>query len=126
MGESGYGCYERRLTIDSAKFDAKFEQYAHYHIALKTAGLTHDQCVAIKAGRKPEGLSRAASATYDAAYHLVNNAGPLSQDLYEACVKELGKEITLLMTHYIAMYCYMCVLMNAMRVPLPDGIEMPV
>ncbi|KAF2159640.1 hypothetical protein M409DRAFT_29959 [Zasmidium cellare ATCC 36951] len=113
------------LTV-GAKFDAKFEQYAHYNIATKTAGLTHDQCVAMKAGKKPEGLSPAAAATYDASYHLVNKQGPLPQDLYDACVKELGKEVTLLMTHYVAMYCYMCVLMNAMRVPLPDGIEMPV
>lgn len=114
------------LTFVRAKFDAKFEQYAHYNIAVKTAGLTHDQCAAMKAGKKPDGLSPAAAATYDASYYLVNKPGPLPQDLYNACEKELGKEGTLLIVQYVAMYCYMCVLMNAMDVPLPEGIDMPV
>lgn len=79
----------------------------------------------MKAGKKPEGLSPAAATVYDASNHLVNKPGPLPQALYDTCVKELGKEATLTMTHYVAMYCYMCVLMNAMDVPLPEGVEMP-
>ena len=95
-------------------------------IATKVAGLTHEQCAATKAGKKPEGLSSAAAASYDASYHLANKPGPLPKDLYDRCVQELGKEGTLLLTHYVAMYCYMCVLMNAMDVPLPEGVEQPV
>lgn len=112
---------EVAILVTGARFDAKFEQYAHRHIAIKTAGLTEEQCSKIGKSQKPEGLSEAASVAYDASFYLANERGPLPQNLYDRAVGILGKEGLLQMTHYVGMYCYMCVLMNLAHAPVPSG-----
>ncbi|CAK4032645.1 Hypothetical predicted protein [Lecanosticta acicola] len=113
---------EVAILVVGAKFDCAYEQYAHRNIATKKSLLTEQQCADIRAQRKPEGLSEAASVTYDAAFHLANQKGPLPTGVFKEWVKALGsKESMLVMTHYIGIYCHVCVLMNMADTPLPPG-----
>lgn len=110
---------EVAILVAGARFQAAFELYAHGNIAIKRAGLTQQQVDSIKAGQKPAGLNEACSVAYDASYHLANKPGPLPQHLYDACVKTLGREPTLVMIHYTGFYCYVSVILNAADVPVP-------
>ena len=109
------------LTV-GAKFNCAFEQYAHLNIATKKAGLTVDQCKATREGRKPEGLSKMAEVTYEAAHYLVNRSGPLPKDLFDKWVATMGSTGKVLhLTHYVGLYSHVCVLMNMADTPLPPG-----
>lgn len=108
------------LTV-GARFECAYERYAHKLHGTKLAGLTQEQVDKLAVGQKPEGLSAEASLAYDATHYLVNTPGPLPQNLFDACDKMFGRSGTLVLIHYTAMYCYMCVLMNAADVPLPKG-----
>lgn len=112
---------ETAILVIGARFETRYELYAHTLLAIKQAGMTAQQVDSIRVGKKPDGLSTPASVAYDASYHLANKPGALPQDLYDACVRVLGKEGTLLMVHYAGLYAYMCILMNAVDTPLPPG-----
>ena len=113
---------EVAILTTGAKFDCAYEQYAHHHIALKQAGLSEEQIQAIRRKEKAKGLSEAAAVTYDCSRYLVETPGPLPQKLYDEWVKALGsKESVLLCIHYVGIYSYMSILMNAADAPIPEG-----
>ncbi|EME47662.1 hypothetical protein DOTSEDRAFT_21426 [Dothistroma septosporum NZE10] len=112
---------EVAILVTGAKFDCAYEQYAHHHIALKQAGLSEEQTQAIRRREKPQGLSQAAGVTYECAKHLVEIPGPLPQKMYDEWVKVLGsKDNVLLCIHYVGIYSYLSILMNAADVPIPE------
>ncbi|KAK4631237.1 hypothetical protein CLAFUW4_03001 [Fulvia fulva] len=112
---------EVAILTTGAKFDCAYEQYTHRLIAVKQAGLSEEQVQAIGRKQKPNGLSEAANVTYDCTKHLVDTPGPLPQSLYDQWVKVLGsKERVLLCIHYVGIYSYMSILMNAANAPVPE------
>lgn len=108
------------LTV-GARFEADYERYAHKLHGMKLAGLSQEQVDLLAIGKRPEGLSKAADLAYDASNHLANVPGPLPQHLFDACESTFGRDGTLLLIHYTALYCYLCVLLNAGDVLLPKG-----
>ncbi|KAI5368316.1 hypothetical protein Slin14017_G033520 [Septoria linicola] len=112
---------EIAILIVGARFEADYERYGHKLHGMKRAGLTQEQVDLLAVGKRPAGLSEAANLAYDATHHLAYIPGPLPQHLFDACERSFGRDGTLLLVHYTALYCYMCVLMNAADVPLPKG-----
>lgn len=115
---------ETVILVVGAKFKCTFERYAHRRIGVKKAGLTLEQVEDLCEGKKPQGLSEKANTAFDVAYNLAFVGGALPDDLWEASVKQFGKDGTLQMSHFIALYCYMCVLLNVSDAKLPPGETM--
>ena len=114
---------ETAILSTGAHYKAPYELYAHGNVAAKTTELSRDQVEHICDGKKPEGLSEACSVAYDVAKHLSSVPGPLPQDLWDRSIKTLGKDGTLALVHYVGMYAYTCIILNAMDAPVPTPKE---
>lgn len=110
------------LTI-AARFQAKFTKYSYTEVGQKVAGLSGDQVKALRQGKKPDGLSEAASVTWDMTNFLANEQGPLPDHLYNAALKVLGKEGVLGAVHRAGFYAHICILENFADAPYPDGVD---
>ncbi|KXS94679.1 hypothetical protein AC578_10083 [Pseudocercospora eumusae] len=106
-----------------AKFQAKFAKYSFTETGKKVAGMSEEQLEALRNGRKPAGLSEAASTTWDVVNYLANEKGPMPDHLYDTAVKVLGKEGVLVAVHYAGFYSHICMLENFADAPYPDGVD---
>lgn len=111
---------ETAILSTGAHFKATYELYAHGRLAVKTTDLTQEQVDQICDSKKPEGLDEACSIAYDVAKYLSNTRGPLGQDLWDLSVKTLGRDGTLALVHYVGVYAYTCIILNAMDAPVPE------
>ncbi|USW59774.1 hypothetical protein Slin15195_G130930 [Septoria linicola] len=106
-----------------ARYQAKYAKYSFTETGKKVAGLSEEQLEALRNGRKPAGLSKAASVTWDFTNYLANEKGPLPDHLFDAAVKELGKDGVLVAVHYAGFYSHICLLENFADAPYPDGVH---
>lgn len=107
---------EKTILATGSHYKASYEIYAHERVAVATTSLTQAQVDQIKTGKKPSDLDAAAAATFDVAIALNNMTGPLEAGLWEALVKEGA----LAVVHYVGVYAYTCVLLNACDVGVPE------
>lgn len=114
---------ETTILATGSRYKAVYEIYAHERVAVATTALNQTQVDQIKMGKKPGDLDTAAAAAFDVAIALSNKAGPLDARLWEALVKEVGKEGALACVHYVGVYAYTCVLLNACDIGVPDEEE---
>ena len=110
------------LTV-GARYQAAYELYSHVNVAQKKAGMSKEIVEAIARGEKPEGLNERCSAAFDAAEYLVGKPGPLPGEIWDRCVRELGKEGTIGLVHYAGAYAYTCIILNAIDAPVPEDGE---
>lgn len=111
---------EVAILVTGARFQAAFETYAHSRVAVKKTDLTQDQVDLIASGKKPNDLNEACDAAFDTAYHLAFQPGPLPQQLWDRSVRTIGKEGTLGIIHYISLYAYVSILLNAADAKVPS------
>ena len=111
---------ETAILSTGAHYKASYELYAHGLMAAKTTELSENQVEQICGGKKPEDLNEACSTAYDIAKHLSSVPGPLPQDLWNRSMKALGKDGTLALVHYVGMYAYTCIILNAVDAPVPE------
>ncbi|KAK5137021.1 hypothetical protein LTR08_001030 [Meristemomyces frigidus] len=114
---------ETAILSTGAHYKALYELYAHGNVAAQTTGLFTEQVEQICDGKKPEGLNEGCSVAYDIAKHLSSIPGPLPKDLWDRSTKALGKDGTLALVHYVGMYAYTCIILNAMDAPVPKDDE---
>jgi len=112
---------EVAIMSTGAHYQAPYELYAHGNIAAKTTKLSSDQVQQICDGKKPEGLNDACIAAYDVAKYLSSTPGPLPTHLWDKSVQALGKDGTVALVHYVGMYAYTCIILNAMDAPVPES-----
>ncbi len=110
------------LTVGS-KYRAAFELYAHEHLALSETSLTRAQIDEIKAGRKPEGLDEQGNVAWEVAKELVDGGRPLGTEKWEKAVRVFGEQGALGLLHYTGYYCYVCVILNGVDAPVPEGAK---
>lgn len=98
---------------------------AHYGAQGETAfissqikALTPEQVSAIIEGKKPEHLTRAGSAAYDAVTYLVAVPGSLPQKDWEECVEALGRDGTIGIIHLVGMHIGASIISNAIDAPV--------
>lgn len=114
---------ETAILSTGAHFRAAYELYAHSHVAEQTTELSREQIDKICRGEKPAGLDKVCDVAYDVAKYLSGTPGPLPQALWDRAVKGLGREGTVALVHYVGMYAYTCIILNAMDAPLPEEGE---
>jgi len=114
---------ETAILTTGAHYKAAYELYAHTNVAVKTTKLSKEQVKEIAVGKKPAGLDEACDVAYDVANYLSRTPGPLEQRLWDRATKVLGKEGTIALVHYVGMYAYTCMVLNAMDAPVPKDDE---
>ncbi|TKA83102.1 hypothetical protein B0A55_00866 [Friedmanniomyces simplex] len=107
--------------VCASHFGSAYATNAHTEIATKQKLLSQSQCQTITAGAKPDDLSEKGSLAYDAAYFLLNIRGPLSQELWNRCMSAFGKEGTVGLVHYVALYTWTSIALNAADVSTSEG-----
>ncbi|KAK0273770.1 hypothetical protein LTR54_016611 [Friedmanniomyces endolithicus] len=113
---------ETAILAVGARFQAGYELYAHTRMAVKTTKLGEERVRLIAGGEKPKDLEEASGVAFDVATHLSSKPGALPQEMWNRSVRVLGKEGTLALVHFVGLYAYTCIVLNAMDAPVPgDG-----
>ncbi|KAK4897790.1 hypothetical protein LTR27_004562 [Elasticomyces elasticus] len=110
---------ETASLVCTSYYKSDYATSAHTKIARSAAMLTDAQIEAITSATKPSDLSRGCSVAYDAAFHLLHVRGSLPQDLWDQCLDAFGKEGTVGLVHYVALYSWTCIGVNACDVRAP-------
>ena len=106
------------LTV-GAKYQAGYELYSHAAAAKKSGTLSATAVDLLTQGKKPPGLDRRCSVVYDAARHLLDIPGPMSQDHWDKLLECFGRDATVGFVHCVGLYCYVCMVLNAIDAPVP-------
>ncbi|KAK5115055.1 hypothetical protein LTR62_001752 [Meristemomyces frigidus] len=112
---------ETAILATGSVYKAGYELYAHSRVAEQSTELKKEQIEAICAGRKPDGLSEECEVALDVAKYLAGTPGPLPKELWGKSVKLLGKDGTIKLVHYVGIYAYTCMMLNAMDAPVPEA-----
>jgi len=101
-------------------YKSVYELYAHERVASGT-DLTEAQIADAKNGKVPGGLNDNLVAAYEIALKLAKTPGPLPREDWDRIEKAFGREGALAVTHYVGIYAYTCILLNATDIPVPEG-----
>lgn len=112
---------ERELAILAvgAHTGCMYELYAHSIVAQKI-GLSETQVKAAAKGKVPEGLNETEKAVFELSSRLVSGKGPLPDDVHEAASRLIGRDRVLVLIQLVAVYSYVCLILNAGAVGVPD------
>lgn len=110
-------CRELIILATGSVFKATYEIYAHSRVAEKQVELTHQQVVDAREGRTPEGLTQQEKVAYEVSLKLAGTPRDLDAVSWSAAKKELGEQGFLSLVHYVGIYAYTCMLLNAAAVP---------
>ncbi|KAK0789328.1 hypothetical protein LTR91_023591 [Friedmanniomyces endolithicus] len=76
----------------------------------------------IAGGEKPKDLDEESGVAFDVATYLSSKPGALPQEMWNRSVRVLGREGTVALVHFVGLYAYTCIVLNAMDAPVPqDG-----
>lgn len=115
---------EVAILVTGVRFQSKYEIYAHERLAHAT-GLTRTQIETIKSGKKPEVSGTwddHCDSAFDVATALTGTSGPLSVYLWDRAVETLGRDGTLALIQFVALYSYTCIILNAVDEPAPESV----
>jgi len=110
------------ITVAS-HFGAAYPMYAHEHQARDITNLTEEQIAALKTGTKPVGLDEQSDAAYEVARELVEKKGPMSKGRWDDAVRIFGMDGALSLINYVGFYSYICMVVNAVDTPVPEGVN---
>lgn len=102
-------------------YQARYELYSHENVAAKKTKLTSNQISDLKAGKEPEGLDEKSSIAWEIAHTLCVQKGPLDQKLWDQGKSILGQDAVMAVVHYVGLYAYTCILLNAVNASVPEG-----
>ncbi|KAE8372923.1 hypothetical protein BDV26DRAFT_297421 [Aspergillus bertholletiae] len=102
-------------------FKAKYPAYVHVPVARAFTTLAPAQIEILARGEKPNDLDVKEEAAYEVARALHITRGPLSQVIFDRCIKALGKEQTLSVIHFASFYALISSSVNGADVGLPYG-----
>lgn len=96
-----------------------YELYAHERLAASKTTLDHRVISALASGEKPEGLNEQCEAAYELSIALAEKKGPVDQVVFDTAKDALGQDGTIAIVHYVAIYAYTCILLNAVDASVP-------
>ena len=108
------------ILVVGAHCGAKYELYAPTALGL-SAGLSATQIEKIIEHSIPKGLKVEESMAFEVAFALVREAGPLCTEWWQKAVEVFGVTGTLALSHFVAFYAYLCILLNAFDAKMPGG-----
>ena len=112
---------EVAILATGSVFDSRYELYAHERLAA-AKGVSEAQIESVKVGKKPTGenaLDEHCELAFDVALELTEKRGVLGQESWERATRAFGREGVLVLIHYVALYSYTCILLNAVDEPVP-------
>ncbi len=114
---------ELAILVTARAWNAQFEWWAHYQIALK-AGLDRKIADAIGAGRRPEGMSEDERIVYDFCAELQRER-QVSDAAFAAAKARFGEQGVADLIGVTGYYTAVAMTLNVARVPVPEGTDVP-
>jgi len=114
---------EFAILILAREWTAQFEWFAHRPAAEK-AGLAAATIEALRLGKRPDAMPSDEAAVYDLAVALIRDH-EASDAVFDAARTVLGEEQLVDLISMIGEYMKVALLLNAGRVGVPDGNELP-
>ena len=110
---------EMAILMTGRFWTAQYEWSAHKKLALK-AGLSPAIIDAIAAGKRPASMQPDEQAVYNFANDLLQTK-QVSDASFSAVVKMFGERGAVDLTGVMGYYCFVSMMLNIDRYPLPDG-----
>ena len=113
-------------------YGSPYELYAHTRIAInlpKPDNLSAAQIAQARKGQSPAGLDEKGQVAYEFALELAGSRGPLRDEGKGGWARAKGTldiEEVAALVHVVGAYAYLCIMLNAADVGLPEGEEIDV
>jgi alkylhydroperoxidase family enzyme len=114
---------EIAILVVGAKLHARYEIYAHTHVA-RSVGLAETTIATILAGHRPVDLTADEAAAYDVASALCAG-GAVAEATYRVAVAAFGPTGYAELAFLVGGYLQISALLNAYDVPVPDDETPP-
>ena len=114
---------ELAILIEARLWDAQYEWWAHYPIAMR-AGVAPELAEAIRNGKRPASMKEDEEVVYDVCIELLRNRN-LTDATFERAKKVLGEQPTIDLIAVAGFYVMVSSVLIAGRVGIPDGSEPP-
>jgi 4-carboxymuconolactone decarboxylase len=110
---------EMAILMTARFWNAQYEWYAHKRSAL-TAGLKPSVIDAIADGKRPASMQPDEEAVYNFGDELLRTR-EVSDKVFKAAVATFGERGVVDLTGVMGYYCFVSMMLNIDRYPLPDG-----
>ena len=100
---------ELAILAVTSVYHAPYVVYAHECLAAKV-GISPEQVQMAVRGETPDGLNEVEAASYVLAKQLAHAQAPISDELWDAAYKVLGREGAVGVAHVVSGYLYVCTL----------------
>jgi 4-carboxymuconolactone decarboxylase len=114
---------ELAILIEARLWDAQYEWWAHYPIALK-AGLSQAVADDIRDGRRPTSMQPDEEVVYDVCIELLRDRN-LTDATFSRAKEMLGEQPTIDLIAVAGFYVMVSSVLIAGRVGIPDGSKPP-
>jgi 4-carboxymuconolactone decarboxylase len=114
---------ELAILIEARLWDAQYEWWAHYPIALR-AGLPQAVADDIRDGKRPASMQAEEEVVYDVCIELLHDRN-LTDATFRRAVDMLGEQPTIDLIAVAGFYVMVSSVLIAGRVRLPDGTKPP-
>lgn len=110
---------EFAILMTARFWNSQYEWAAHHRAALK-AGLNPAVIDAVAAGKRPSGMQPDEEAVYNFGHELLGTK-QVSDAAFKAVVEKFGERGAVDLTGVMGYYCFVSMMLNIDRYPLPDG-----
>ena len=114
---------ELAILIEARLWDAQYEWWAHYPIAMR-AGVSPELAEAIRNGLRPTSMKDDEEVVYDVCIELLRERN-LTDATFERAKKVLGEQPTIDLVAVASFYVMVSSVLIAGRVGIPDGSKPP-
>jgi len=114
---------ELAILIEARLWDAQYEWWAHYPIAMR-AGVAPEVAEAIRNGKRPAAMKEDEEVVSDVCIELLRNRN-LTDATFERAKTVLGEQPTIDLIAVAGFYVMVSSVLIAGRVGIPDGSEPP-
>ncbi len=112
---------ELAIIMTARYWTSQYEWYAHRQLALK-AGLSQSIIDAIANGKRPASMQPDEEAIYNFGNELLNTK-QVSDAAFKAVVDKFGERGAVDLTGVMGYYCFVSMMLNIDRYPLPEGAK---
>lgn len=112
---------ELAILITARYWTAQYEWYAHRRLALQE-GVNPAVADAIAAGKRPSSLKPDEAIVYDFCTEFLKTR-QISDPTYKAALDRLGERGVVDLTSLVGYYCFVSMVLNLDRYPMPDGVK---
>ncbi|MDP8990774.1 MAG: carboxymuconolactone decarboxylase family protein, partial [Acidobacteriota bacterium] len=112
---------EMAILMTARFWNSQYEWYSHHRNAL-TAGLSASVIDAIAQGKRPAAMQPDEEIIYNFASEMLRGK-QVSDAAFKAVTEKFGERGAVDLTGVMGYYCFVSMMLNADRYPLPDGAK---